>query len=295
MRGAIVAAITPLQVDGIDVDVQAIHSLVEEFLLAGLDGIFAMGTAGEGLLLGLQERERTAETFIDAAAGRLPVVVNCGAQTTSDTVRLARHSARIGASAVSVIAPPYYPLDNMALVDYFEAAGKACAPLPFFVYIASSRSGYVVPHDVVEQLRARVPNLAGVKVSDSQWERVEAYIASELDVFVGAEAMIRQAVGRGAAGAVSGFANAVPELIVQLVDAPTIEVQEQVVELRQRVRQFPFHAMVRRVLAARGVAILETVRRPLRGLTADEAASLDGIVHDMLRVCETAKSAGVRS
>jgi dihydrodipicolinate synthase/N-acetylneuraminate lyase len=286
LRGAIVAAVTPLQSGGSEIDVPAIKSMTEEFCLAGLDGVFAMGTAGEGLLLDLLERQRAAEAFVAAAAGRLPVVVNCGAHTTRDTVRLAEHSAAIGAAAVSVIAPPYYPLDEIALVDYFEAAAQACESLPFFVYIATSRSGYLVSQDVVERLRARLPNLAGVKISDGQWERVEPYIASGMEVFIGAEAMISQGMAMGATGAVSGFANAVPELIVQLVHAPSTELQQKVVDLRQKVRAFPFNAVVRKVLNARGVEVAEDVRRPLRRLTADENALLETVIHEMLSACD---------
>lgn len=289
LRGAFVAAITPLQAGGDDVDIVGIESLVEEFLLAGLDGIFAMGTAGEGLLLDLQERQRTAEAFVAAAAGRLPVVVNCGAQTTRDTVKLARHAAAFGASAVSVIAPPYYALDESALIQYFEAAAHACSPVPFFVYIASSRTGYPVPLSVIDQLKALLPNLAGVKISDRRSERLDAYLSSGIDVFVGAESMIPEAISKGAAGAVSGFANAIPELIAHLVRTPTPEAHAHVTELREMVHDLPFHAMLRHVLAARSVAIFQDVRPPLRALAAHESELLDAVVHDMLEICKVAR------
>src|SRR5215208_5258893 len=103
-----------------------------EFLAAGgLDGVLAMGTTGEGILLSVPERKRVAELFV---AGPLAVAVHCGAQTTADTVELARHAAESGAAAVAVIGPPYFPLDDTALLAHFEAAACACAPLPFYLY-----------------------------------------------------------------------------------------------------------------------------------------------------------------
>jgi dihydrodipicolinate synthase/N-acetylneuraminate lyase len=77
--------------------------------------------------------------------------------------------------AVAVIAPPYYAPDDRALVDHFTAAGLACAPLPFFVYEFAARSGYAVNPDVVDELRSRLPNLAGLMVSDSPWERFSVH------------------------------------------------------------------------------------------------------------------------
>ena len=130
--------------------------------------------------------------------------MHAGAQTTADTVALAEHAASIGADAVAVIAPPYFPLDEEELFAHFAAAAAACAPTPFYVYEFEARSGYAIPLAVIERLRERAPNLAGMKVSDSPWEKVEPYLLDGLDVFIGAEALLVQGLAAGAAGAVSG-------------------------------------------------------------------------------------------
>ena len=38
-----------------------------------------------------------------------------------------------------MIAPPYFPLDDAALLAHFAAAARACAPLPFYVYEFAAR------------------------------------------------------------------------------------------------------------------------------------------------------------
>ena len=81
----------------------------------GLDGILALGTTGEGILLREDERRRAAELFVAAAPDGFDVAVHCGAQTTAETVALSEHAAEIGAAAVAVIGPPYYALDERAL------------------------------------------------------------------------------------------------------------------------------------------------------------------------------------
>ena len=275
MRGALAAAVTPLRDGGDALDEDAFVPLVERLAAGGLDGLLALGTTGEGILLSAAERRRAAELFLAASGGRLAVAVHCGAQTTADTVALAAHAAERGADAVAVIGPPYFALDEQALLAHFAAAARACAPVPFYVYEFAARSGYAVPLTVIERLREQAPNLAGLKVSDAPFERLEPYLVEGLDVFVGSEALLPRGLERGAAGAVSGLACAFPELIARLVREPSAERAAEAEALRKRLERFPFHAALKLVLGRKGVPVREDVRAPLRTLTDAERAELE--------------------
>lgn len=278
IQGALAAAATPLRDGGTALDEDAFAPLADFLAAGGLDGILAMGTTGEGILLGLEERRRVCDLFLDACRERLAVVVHCGAQSTAETVALAEHAAGAGAAGVAVIAPPYFPLDDEAILAHFEAAARACAPAPFFVYEFARASGYAVPVAVIERLRERAPNLAGMKVSDSPWESFAPYLVEGLDVFVGPEALIHAGMAHGARGAVSALATAFPELVAAAVRDGSESSSERLAELRAVVEAFPRHAALKRVLARRGVPIREDVRAPLRGLTEAERATLDGLL-----------------
>jgi dihydrodipicolinate synthase/N-acetylneuraminate lyase len=282
IRGALAAAVTPLRDGGEKLDEPAFEALVEFLADNGLDGIFALGTTGEGLLLSVEERRRAATLFLEASADRLSVVVHCGAQTTADTVALAEHAAAQGADAVAAVAPPYYGFDEDELVRHFKAAAATCAPVPFFLYEIAARSGYAIPLTVVERLREDVPNLAGLKVSDTPFERVEPYLVEGLDVFVGSEPLAAKALARGAAGVVSGLASAFPEVVAELVAEPTEERAEQVAAVRNTLQRFPFVAALKVVLGRRGVPVRPDVRAPLRGLTDAERAELGNPVGEWL-------------
>jgi dihydrodipicolinate synthase/N-acetylneuraminate lyase len=82
----------------------------------------------------------------------------------------------------------------------------------------------------------------------------------------------------GAVGAVSALATAFPELVLDAVRSKSIEASRRVGELRAAIEAFPRHAALKHVLRARGVAINEDVRRPLRGLTPDERVRLDELL-----------------
>ncbi len=269
----IVAAATPLTEGGAALDEAAIWPMVRFLVEQGADGVFACGTTGEGILLSIEERERAAVVFRAALRGRL--IVHCGAQTTAETSRLAAHAAEIGADAVAVIPPPYFPLEAIDLTEHFVAAAAACAPLPFYIYAFAARSGYPVPIDVVERVRARAPNLAGLKVSESPFDKVEPYLGLGLPVFIGSEPLIPRAMARGALGAVSGLAAAFPEVVRAALDAPDAAAEEQLRSLRAAMEAQPFIASVKHVLRRRGVPIGPDLRAPMRSLTAAEEAALD--------------------
>jgi dihydrodipicolinate synthase/N-acetylneuraminate lyase len=271
LRGALAAAVTPLRDAGEALDEDAVAPYVEFLATGGLDGLLALGTTGEGFLLPVEQRLRAAQLFVEAGKGRLLVAVHCGAQSTWDTVELAAHAADIGAGAVAVMAPPYYMLDESALLAHFAAAARACAPTPFYVYEFAARSGYPVPVAVLERLREAAPNLRGLKVSDTPWERFAPYLVEGLDVFVGPEALIPQGFAGGAVGAVSALASAFPELVVAAVRDPE---DADLGPIRAAMDRFPFQAAAKAVLARRGVPIGPDVRRPLRMLTDEERTEL---------------------
>ena len=274
LRGALAAAVTPLAGERLDED--AFAPYVDFLAAGGLDGLLALGTTGEGLLFGVAERQRALELFVAASAGRLQVAAHCGAQTTADTVALAEHAAAAGADAVAVIGPPYFQLDERALLEHFEAAAAACAPTPFYVYEFERASGYAVPLAVLHELRGRAPNLAGLKVSDAPFERFAPYLVEGLDVFVGPEALIFHGLGAGAAGAVSGLASAFPERVAAVVREPTETGALALGELRAAIESCPRHAALKFVLGERGVPVREDVRRPLRQLSDGEREEIRG-------------------
>lgn len=270
LHGAIAAAVTPLTEGAAALDLDAFEPLVAFLAQGGIDGVLSCGTTGEGVLLSTEERRAATERFLELRPEGFQVAVHAGAQTTAETVALSRHAAEVGADAVAVIAPPYFPLDEVELLAHYVAAAEACAPLPLYVYEFAGRSGYAIPVSVVDRLRAEVPNLAGMKVSDTPFARVEPYLLEGLDVFVGSEPLVLEGMERGAVGAVSGLAAAWPEVVAALVHDWDPMAHARVTELRDRLSGIPFHAALKTVLAARGVPVRPDVRLPLRGLTAEE-------------------------
>lgn len=267
-KRAIAAALTPLRDEGARVDLDAIPPYAAYLAAGGVNGILALGSTGEGILLSAAERREVLVAFV---ASELPVIAHCGAQTTAETVALAEHAAASGAAGVAVIGPPYFPLDDESLLRHFTAAAHACDPLPFYVYEFERVSGYAVPVAVVERLRDVAGNLTGLKVSDSPFDKVRPYLIEGLDLLVGAEALIGEALAAGAAGAVSGLASAYPEVVAEAVSTGD---SKRAGELRALLDGYQRLAALKAVVASRGVPLREDMRAPLRRLSEAEKAGL---------------------
>jgi dihydrodipicolinate synthase/N-acetylneuraminate lyase len=283
----IVATVTPLSDDGSRLDLDAVGPYMQFLESHGADGAFVAGTTGEGILLSLEERRRLAEAFRAAISGTL--VVHAGAQTTADTCALAAHASESGADAVAVIAPPYFALDADALSAHFVAAARASAPLPFFVYAFTARSGYPIPTEVIRDVADSADNLAGLKVSESPFERVVPYLDLGLPVLIGSEPLIPAGLAHGAVGSVSGMAAAFPDVVRSALDDPWAENEKRLRALRGGLEASgQFIAAAKRVLGIRGVPVTPGVRSPLRRLRPEEAKRLERDVASFIESPATA-------
>ena len=278
LHGAIAAAVTPLRDGGTRIDEHGVERLIGFLAAGGVDGALACGTTGEGVLLTPGERMRLVDLMMAARPEGFLVAVHAGAQTTADTVALAGHAQQVGADAVAVIAPPYFPLDDDELFHHLVGAASAADPLPFYVYEFVGRSGYRTPVAVVERLCEVGPNVVGMKVSDSPFDEVRPYLLPGLDVFIGSEPLVLEGLEAGAVGAVSGLATAWPEVVGRLVHDRDPAAHEQVTALREGLAGIPFHAALKHVLVQRGVLLHADVRAPMRALSADERSRVDALL-----------------
>lgn len=202
------ATLTPLTEEGKPA-FGALEQLTDLFVRQGLGGLYLVGSTGQWPLFTTEERRAIAECVIRAAAGRIPVMVHVGAVATADAVALARHAERIGADAVSSVAPIYYPHSADVVFEHYRRIGAATG-LPLFVYhlslVHQLRLG---AQEYVERLLA-VPNIRGMKITDHDlftFGLIHAFAGDRLKLFSGADEMMCHAVLSGAVGAIGTFYN----------------------------------------------------------------------------------------
>ena len=131
IRGLIPPAITPFTSDG-GIDPAAIRALAD-FWAPRVDALFICGTYGSGPMSTPEQRCRAAELYLEAIAGRIPVIVHVGAASTYTAVHLARHAQSQGAQAVAAVPPFYYEHSESSIVDYYKRIRDA-VDITFYAY-----------------------------------------------------------------------------------------------------------------------------------------------------------------
>lgn len=280
--GVIPALLTPFRDDR--VDTEALKRLVDFLIENGVHGLYPCGTTGEGMLMNSAERKLVAETVVEAAKNRVPVMVHVGAFSTSETVDLALHARSIGADAVGVVAPYFYKVDREGLLRHYKTVADAVSDMPVYIYNLPGNTGNDIPPALAGQIAAACPNVVGIKDSSKDLARLEAYIAQlgpEYQVIVGSDALVLPTLVMGGAGVISAVANVFPEPVVGLYNAfkagdlkKARELQFKVNKLRDTLKQGPYLAAFKAALSMRGVEFGGS-KSPLRALNADGVGKLE--------------------
>lgn len=222
MYGVITAMTTPLTQDG-RVDTGAIEAHVEFLISKGVNCLYPCGTTGEMLNLSLEERELIAETVVRAAAGRVIVYIHVGAQTTEQTIRLARHAERIGADGIGVVTPPFFGLKDKAMLQYYKDISAAVSPdFPIYVYVIPQCAANDIPAPLMERIAQECPNVVGCKYSWADCIRLKDYLrirGGDFSVLFGPDRLFLPALAMGCDGTVSGVSGPMPEHFVAVYRA----------------------------------------------------------------------------
>lgn len=221
LHGIVPPLVTPL-LDPETLDIPALRRMIDRVVDGGVHGIFLLGSTGE--FAGLTGKIR--RTFIDEAcssiAGRVPTVVNASDTCLAESLQLAQHAARAGASAVAICPPYYFPLDQSELISYGRRFCEAVS-LPVLLYNIPQFAHTPFDAETVAAL-AQLPNVAGLKNSNGsiKYLRTVRHLTAhrpEFSLLVGNEESLLSAMEVGADGGVCGGANVFPDLFVLLYEA----------------------------------------------------------------------------
>jgi 4-hydroxy-tetrahydrodipicolinate synthase len=152
-RGVLAALITPFTHDGAHLDTDGLAANVERLISGGVGGLVPGGSTGEFTTLTNAERMALAEATIEAAAGRVPVVVGTGALSTADTIELSVHAEQAGAAAVMIVPPFYDPLSWRELLAHYTAVAQRIA-IPIMYYNLPGATGVKLDAAQFRELRA---------------------------------------------------------------------------------------------------------------------------------------------
>jgi 4-hydroxy-tetrahydrodipicolinate synthase len=278
--------VTPL-VTADQLDVTGFANIAERSINAGVTGLFVLGTTGEGPSLSQQLKREVIKRCCEIAGGRVPVLAGLLEASTDDGLRLADFSADMGATALVLTPPFYFPISQDAVLRYAERLIPRL-PLPVFLYNIPVFTKVALEPETLARL-AQLPNVCGIKDSGgdlAKLARTRALLPG-VPILWGPEEVLLEAMEAGADGGVNGGANLFPELFVALYES---------IRSGQKQRARALQDLVCRIgcevygAAPDGPGFLYGIKCALEvlgiasGLPAEPLTALDGPLREQVRI-----------
>ncbi|MDE0862228.1 MAG: dihydrodipicolinate synthase family protein [Rubripirellula sp.] len=291
LQGLIAATITPLHSSG-KINLAAIGPMISRLIESGVTGLYVCGSTGEGMSLTCQERKLVVEASVEAAAGRVPVIVQVGHNSVADACDLAVHAASAGADVVSATCPSYFKVaDTTTLLKCMGKIASGAPQLPFYYYHIPALTGSQI--DVVDFLERGgevIPNLVGLKYTNTlihEFQACQNTQSRKFDVVWGCDEMLLAAFASGATAAIGSTYNIAAPLYRRIIEAiqagdwdSARQLQYHSVAMVNVMKAYAFHAALKAIMSMLGMPGGHC-RLPLTAISTEETESLrrrlDGI------------------
>ena len=219
LAGAGVALVTPFTEKG-QVDYRALGDLIDYVIEGGVDYIVALGTTAETPTLYNSERAVIAMFTAQRIGGRVPLVMGCGGNSTSEVLDQLREFDLRGADAVLSVTPYYNKPSQEGLYQHFKTVAEH-SPLPVILYNIPGRSGVNMTAETTLRLARDIENIIGIKEASGNLEQMQQIIDHRPEGFLvlaGDDGIAIELMERGGDGVISVAANVFPERFMACID-----------------------------------------------------------------------------
>jgi dihydrodipicolinate synthase/N-acetylneuraminate lyase len=286
LEGILAAVTTPFTADGSSIDFDTLTAQANRLIGAGIHGLVPTGTTGEFTSLSPEEHRQVIKAYVDAAAGRVPVIAGIGSLTTAGAVALAVYSEEVGADAVMLVPPFYDPLDFASLKAFYTAVSEA-TDLPIMYYNVPGATGVRLNAAQIAELGS-IPGVDYLKDTSGDAVTLTDLIVNRADsiqAFNGWDTLTFIGLALGAKASVWGVAGVLPEQAVEFYE--TLAVKGDLVTARQQwkslwlisdyLESVNYVAGVKTALDILGHPV-GPARAPVQPLPAEERAKLAAIL-----------------
>lgn len=276
LKGIFPALVTPVNSAG-EFQVRPYQQLLDRVYRAGVQGVYVCGQTGEGFQLSTEYRKAAAECAVRCSPPDASVIVHVGTPTTDIAVELAKHAAQAGAHYVSSL-PPVGNYSFEEVRSYYTAIAEA-SELPLLIYYFPSLSQAIRTTAQVLELCA-IPNVIGLKFTDSDFFRLWAVRQSGAVVFAGSDEMLISGLIMGANGGIGSTYNLIADSFVTLYNHASAGEWDEARRMQDKINQFiqvlltyPIHAAIKQILLWTGIDCGSCIL-PRRELTLAEQDDL---------------------
>lgn len=219
-KGVFVALYSAYDDNG-NVSPKRAKELTKYYIKKGVKGLYVGGSSGEGVLQNEEERKLMLEAVMEVAKGKITIIAHIGANSTVESVRLAKHAKSLGVDAVSSIPCVYYGFSPKAIKKHWMSMIDA-TDLPFIIYHIPQTTRFNLPLSLFSEM-ARNEKVIGIKCSSESTYELERfkYIGTkekngEFIVFNGPDEQFIAGRMIGADSGIGGTYGVMPELFIKL-------------------------------------------------------------------------------
>lgn len=238
IEGIITPIVTPFyrnEEQAINYD--ALKQLIDRLIEKGVAGIFILGSNGEFHLVSPEETVEMTKKTVEYVAGRVPVYVGTGGNSTQQVIKLSKEVEKAGADALSIITPYFISPSDKELVNHFKLIAEN-TKLPIVLYNIPKTTKINLSKEVVKEL-AKIDNIIAIKDSSGDMENLKGYIevckGTNMKVLVGSDSKIAPAIKLGAVGAIAGTSNVITEHVCLLYETLKNKEYEKAKKLQNEI------------------------------------------------------------
>lgn len=280
LRGVMPPMATPFSRSG-EIELSAVREQVEFLISAGVHGIVAGGSGGEGHTLDRTEFHQLMTTVSETINGRVPFVAGIIVNSTAEAIARAQMLKDLQVEAIQVTPVHYlFTPDEEATMAHFRAVWEGTG-VPILIYNVIPWN-YLSPALLLRIMR-EVPGVIGVKQSAGDLKLLADLVHDARDedlIFTAIDALLYPSYVLGARGSISALLTAIPHSNVALWDAVAAGDHARAMDIHSR--QLPvWNSMPHPILPAcvkyaqtlQGVPGLYS-RAPMRDPTDEEKAAI---------------------
>lgn len=218
LTGTGTALVTPFHKDG-SIDFQSLEKLVAHQIKGKVDYLVVLGTTGESVTLSKDEKKAVAGFVLEAADGKIPVVLGIGGNNTRECIDAFTHYDLDGFSAILSVSPYYNKPIQKGILEHYRCIAAA-SPLPVILYNVPGRTGSNILPETTLKLANEIENVVAIKEASGNMEQIMKIIKNKPKDFLvisGDDAITFPLIAVGASGVISVVSNAYPKDFSEMV------------------------------------------------------------------------------
>ena len=289
-KGVFPILVTPFDDHG-NLDLESFDRMVRFMADIGVNGVTIIGVLGESNRMLDAEREQLIKTAVDAAGGRIPVIVGTSYSGTRATLELSRMAESLGAAGVMVTPSRESVPNEDRIFEFFQQVAEGIS-IPIVVQDHPASTQVHMSVSLILRLVREIPLVACIKEEAVPTPpRITALLNGIGDravtILTGLGALYGAFdLARGAHGFMTGFA--FPEVLLALVRSAENRDFDTVHDIYHRYlplivyEQQPGVALRKEIFRLRGLIASSYVRHPGAHIDPTTADHLKSLLHKML-------------